>query len=436
LVHPALFYADSEEYLSGLVPFITGGLAADEPVLVAVPEERIELLRGGLRRAADHVLFVDMTEAGRNPGRIIPRVLRAFVDQHPTRPTRVIGGADLGGSVRDRIPGLCAARGIDQHCFGPPPGQHRVPVRRLPARPHGAGRRGVDPSPAHRAGPVAPQPAVRGPRRRGARLEPAPARPPGRPHHPDLHRPRRPPPGPPGRPRGRRAGGPDRAASDELLLAVNELAVNTLLHTGRPGIFSIWRDQGQIVCQVHDSGHLADPLAGRHPAAPHDEAAAYGLSLVHDVCDLVRVHTQPGGTTIRLYIRLLGAPAPGPPHAPGIPRPRREPAAGLLAPARPPGVGLEQPRSTGPGATDHDDCDDDCDGHEGDEGDGCRDSGDGGDGGDGGEAGAGHVAADLDAVRGGERRAGPPRPAPVGQGAAVSGGAGSSIRAAVEKQVV
>ncbi len=103
-MHPALFYADSEEYLSGLVPFITGGLAADEPVLVAVPEERIELLRGGLRRAADHVLFVDMTEAGRNPGRIIPRVLRAFVDQHPTRPTRVIGGAIWAGRSATEYP--------------------------------------------------------------------------------------------------------------------------------------------------------------------------------------------------------------------------------------------------------------------------------------------------------------------------------------------
>ena len=91
LVHPALFYTSNQEYRANLVPFITDGLAAAEPVLVAVPGERIELLRTGLGRAADQVRFVDMTDAGRNPGRIIPRLLCAFVDEHPAQSTRVIG---------------------------------------------------------------------------------------------------------------------------------------------------------------------------------------------------------------------------------------------------------------------------------------------------------------------------------------------------------
>ncbi|TQM13272.1 MEDS domain-containing protein, partial [Pseudonocardia kunmingensis] len=35
--HPALFYAGMDEYLAGTMSFIADGLAAGEPVAVAVP---------------------------------------------------------------------------------------------------------------------------------------------------------------------------------------------------------------------------------------------------------------------------------------------------------------------------------------------------------------------------------------------------------------
>jgi ubiquinone/menaquinone biosynthesis C-methylase UbiE/anti-sigma regulatory factor (Ser/Thr protein kinase) len=102
-----------------------------------------------------------------------------------------------------------------------------------------------------------------------------------------------------------RAGLTGRRLTD-LLLAVNEVAVNTLLHTGRPGLFSIWCADGQVVCQVQDSGHITDRLAGRRCPAPHD-TGGHGLRLVNDLCDLVRIHTGRGETTVRLHMQL----APG-----------------------------------------------------------------------------------------------------------------------------
>ncbi|NEY36638.1 hypothetical protein GTU99_31595, partial [Streptomyces sp. PRKS01-65] len=91
-VHPALFYRDDEEYLRGTVPFVREGLAAGEPVAVAVPGERLALIREALGDAADGVRMLDMREAGRNPGRIIPGVLRAFADAQPEgRRVRIIG---------------------------------------------------------------------------------------------------------------------------------------------------------------------------------------------------------------------------------------------------------------------------------------------------------------------------------------------------------
>src|SRR5687768_6954558 len=69
--HPALFYRGSDEYLAGTVPFIAEGLAAGEPVAVAVPGSQLALLRAELGAAAEQVLMLDMTREGRNPGRII-----------------------------------------------------------------------------------------------------------------------------------------------------------------------------------------------------------------------------------------------------------------------------------------------------------------------------------------------------------------------------
>ena len=51
--HPALFYQGPWEYLAETVPFIREGLAADEPVAVAVPRPRLELLREALGDLAD-----------------------------------------------------------------------------------------------------------------------------------------------------------------------------------------------------------------------------------------------------------------------------------------------------------------------------------------------------------------------------------------------
>ncbi|OXM61064.1 MEDS domain-containing protein, partial [Amycolatopsis vastitatis] len=47
-VHPALFYRGADEYLAGTVPFIRSGLAAGEPVAVAVPGPNLALLRAEL----------------------------------------------------------------------------------------------------------------------------------------------------------------------------------------------------------------------------------------------------------------------------------------------------------------------------------------------------------------------------------------------------
>jgi anti-sigma regulatory factor (Ser/Thr protein kinase) len=94
---------------------------------------------------------------------------------------------------------------------------------------------------------------------------------------------------------------PDRVL--DLVLAVGEIASNTFLHTDAGGTLAIWTAGNELICQIQDSGHITDLLAGRRrPAA--GAGNGHGLWLVHQVCDLVELRSGPGETVIRLHMRL------------------------------------------------------------------------------------------------------------------------------------
>ncbi|MFC3893088.1 ATP-binding protein [Lentzea rhizosphaerae] len=65
----------------------------------------------------------------------------------------------------------------------------------------------------------------------------------------------------------------------------------------------LWQEAGHLVCEVRDTGHLADPLAGRRPPNP-EQLGGRGLLIVNELADLVRVHTTSQGTTLRVMLRL------------------------------------------------------------------------------------------------------------------------------------
>ena len=57
----------------------------------------------------------------------------------------------------------------------------------------------------------------------------------------------------------------------------------------------------EVLCQVHDSGRITDPLAGRVRHGPDDRG--HGLWLVNQVCDLVELRSGDAGTTVRIHLR-------------------------------------------------------------------------------------------------------------------------------------
>jgi anti-sigma regulatory factor (Ser/Thr protein kinase) len=102
------------------------------------------------------------------------------------------------------------------------------------------------------------------------------------------------------------AGLPDDRVID-FVIAVGEVAGNTVRHAKSPGTMEIWSDEREIVCEIRDRGVIADPLAGSQPPAP-DADGGHGLWLVHQVCDQVDLQSDKNGTVIRLHMFLRQNP--------------------------------------------------------------------------------------------------------------------------------
>jgi anti-sigma regulatory factor (Ser/Thr protein kinase) len=300
--HEALVYRTADEFLAGTVPFVRAGLIADEPVLVAVPPASMELIQSALDASAERVRFVDMTEAGRNPGRIIPGVLHSFVSQHAPQRVRVIGEPIWAGRSAAEYPACVQHEALINLAFADSDLTILCPydARRLT---------GAALTDARRTHPV----IATGDGRRASEAYAAPDA-----VVAEFNRPLADPLTPPATfifdaddlPAVRRfiAGHAGRAGLvanriSDLEVAVNEIATNAVIHGGGPGTLRVWQERGCVICEVSDPGQFTDPLAGRIPPGPDSEHGR-GLLLVNYLCDLVRVHTDLMSTTIRLHMRI------------------------------------------------------------------------------------------------------------------------------------
>jgi anti-sigma regulatory factor (Ser/Thr protein kinase) len=310
--HEALLYSDSDEYLKGTLSFIQEGLAASEPILVVVAAPKIAALKARLGADAGRVQFKDMAEVGANPARIIP-AWHQFVESHAGlgRPFRGIGEpiyperspAELVECQRHEALLNVAFDGgpawrllCPYNTMALPPDVIEEAHRSHPyvAYDHMYVASGLYPEVVTALAPfTAPLPeplALRAtlvfngmglrPVRRLVSTEAA------------------------------RAGFTSQPIND-LVLAVDEIASNSIQHGGGSGTLRIWRDGDVLVCEVRDGGHFDDPLADRRRPAPERDGGR-GLWLANQLCDLVQVRSSPTGTTVRLHLhrdRTPGLPA-------------------------------------------------------------------------------------------------------------------------------
>jgi anti-sigma regulatory factor (Ser/Thr protein kinase) len=296
-MHPAFLYRGRDEYLAGMVPFILDGLAAGEPVLVAVPGSNLALIEAELGESASSVELADLTEAGRNPGRIIPAVLLAFADAH-TGPVRLVGEPVWPGRSELEYPACVVHEALINLAFEGRDATILCPydAERLdPAALKDAARTHpmlMDVEGTRDSDDYAPEATVEA----YNELQPTPAL------AATLH--------------FDQAGLSDArhfvsdhavrcglcmTRAEDLTLAASELCTNSVLHGPGRGTLHVWREDGYVVCEVGDRGQITDPLAGRR-AASSGQLGGRGLLLVNHVADLVRIHTGVGGTAVRVYM--------------------------------------------------------------------------------------------------------------------------------------
>ncbi|MEU4544118.1 sensor histidine kinase [Nonomuraea dietziae] len=301
-VHPALFYENEAEYLSGTVPFIRDGLEAGEPVAVSVPAPNLELIKQELGEAADLVRMLDMTVVGRNPGRIIPGVLRDFADRFPDRHVRIIGEPIWAGRSETEYPACAQHEALINLAFA----GRRVTIlcpydtKRLEplvlddaALTHPV----IQDATGERRSPVySPSRVIDGYNRPLPEPKNAAAL---RFDHRNLAQVRH------LANEWATAAGLSGTRLDDVQLAVSELGANSLDHGGGSGTLRLWHEEGRLVCEVSDTGHITDPLVGRAPVDPRT-AGSRGLLIVNLLSDLVRIHTGEGSTVVRAYFDTPG----------------------------------------------------------------------------------------------------------------------------------
>jgi anti-sigma regulatory factor (Ser/Thr protein kinase) len=304
LIHDGLLYRTSADYLDGVLPFLHAGLEADQPALVAVPEPNLSLLREGLNGGTDQVELVDMTRIGRNPARIILTIHR-FVDAHPARRVRFVGEPMWPGRSEAEVCEATRHEAMLNAAFADSTVDLLCPydVSQLdPDVVAGAWR--THPNVVDNAKRQA-SPHFTDPRRLYTGDEP-------------------PLPDPPDdvsvlsvkaddlasvrnflRHFGSEVGLSSRRTQD-LVLAVNEIATNSILYTPGSGMLRIWVEPHAVICEIHDTGFITDDFAGRRP--PSDAADhGRGLWMANELCDLVQLRSTAAGTTVRVHVDRASA---------------------------------------------------------------------------------------------------------------------------------
>jgi anti-sigma regulatory factor (Ser/Thr protein kinase) len=298
--HEALLYGGIDGFVDGTVPFLRAGAEDGDAMLVVVDAAKIDALRETLGPDVPAVTFADMAEVGANPARIIP-AWRAFVDSHPKRRLRGIGEPISAARSAAELVECQRHEALLNVAFADTAGFSLLCPYDVDA---------LDPAVielAHHSHPVivsdGAQRASSAYRDLDAVAAPFAAPIPDTPGHADgvafdrhslaavrdLA--------------GSRAlaAGLSSERTDDLVLAVNELATNSVTHGGGQGVLRLWSEPDAVICEISDAGGVVEPLAGRErPTA--GRAGGRGLWLCNQLCDLVQIRAYPEGGVVRLHM--------------------------------------------------------------------------------------------------------------------------------------
>jgi anti-sigma regulatory factor (Ser/Thr protein kinase) len=299
--HELYPYSGPDEFVQGTAGFIQEALDSGEAVVVAVPEEKVSLLRAAIRDDAA-VRYVDTTGVAHHPGRLIGAWQRWITEQASEgRPVR-----GVGESPWDKVRSRAEADELRYHEWLLNRAFSQGPAWWLLC-PYDVAHARAD---LPRMARCHPEMRADGRTVRCEDYDPAaayaftPFSDPCDPYEEFLYT------------SGDLAALREKITAcaaqqglggrrlRELNLAATEVATNSIRHGGGQGVLRTWGEEDRMVCEFRDAGHLQDPLAGRRMPRP-DQAGGRGLWLVHQLCDLVEIRSAPDeGTTVRLHTYL------------------------------------------------------------------------------------------------------------------------------------
>jgi anti-sigma regulatory factor (Ser/Thr protein kinase) len=300
--HEALLYAGEDEFVGRTARLIRESLAAADPILVMVTGDKIEHLRSELDGETDGVEFADMGEIGRNPARIIP-YWRDFAARHSGQRVLGIGEPIWAERNASELVECQHHESLINTAFVDASGFRLVCPYDIEALPDWVVQE------AYRSHPAvidvdssASSAFYRGDELAaygfGERLpEPPSMRHVLRFETFTLSAVRR--------FAERRAAhaGVVEQKKDDIVLAVNEVATNSVRHADGCGLLRSWTSHETLVFEVADSGWIREPLVGRRRPTP-EEPGGQGLWLVNQICELVQVRSSEAGTVVRLHVAL------------------------------------------------------------------------------------------------------------------------------------
>lgn len=302
--HEAVFYDDRQDFVREVGGFVAAGLEAGDAVLVALPPASTEILRAALGSAAGDVQWADMTRIGKNPAVLVAawcdfiernqrhgRRLRgvgepAYPQRNPDELTECLHHEALLNVAIDPdapLTLLCPydASGLPRSALDAAASTH--PYLLCGGAPQQNGRfAGDDPVRAVLHDPLPPAPSHCDELVFSADL---------------LHEVRE--------ATQRRAleCGLSRQRTEELVVAINELASNSVRHGGGAGVLRAWCQGDRTVHEISDAGRITDPLTGRR-CPPADRTTGRGLWMTNRLCDLVQLRSDERGTTVRVHMEL------------------------------------------------------------------------------------------------------------------------------------
>jgi anti-sigma regulatory factor (Ser/Thr protein kinase) len=299
--HRALIYGSDEEFMDVALPFVADGLNTEQPTLVSVQSRHIENLRAALGGAPEGLAVHAVEDWYGTSARTRDKFARWATERtRGGRRIRLLGEPAWALGNEARIRDWARYESVINVAFASLPATCICPydARVLPEDVLGHARH-THPEIVDGAG-SSRNDSYEDPREFCSRLDAT------------VEAQRRPPAlemlfGLGDLPALRRLAGSfaieaglEGSRTEEIVLAVNEIATNAVIHGEPPTTLRAWHAEGEIIFDVTDAGGgIQDALAGQLPP-PAEGLGGRGLWLSRLLCDAVEI-CNAGGCTVTMH---------------------------------------------------------------------------------------------------------------------------------------